>query len=339
MTKMENRGTNKIFIIATLALSVLLVLMFRFQKQKEHEKTMYLVEYNRSLVELSQEKTMLQDELAQLEREFQYKYAGQGTITLLFKDLNSVLYEEIRPQLQSFNMAGVLMLSQEQFPGTGSCISMAQFQQMLLEGWEYCLEWNGSADEWSSEGEGNELERWLSQMQTLLAENNLEMPKTLYFQEGIYQNQYDAVLKEYGILTAVHHGENEEPRISVTFEKNAVWHLGAYPFHVQGGKTYVETCEEEKGSLAFTIGGGSQQEKYTKSSLNSLLEQLQERVEGETLKVTTAQKAYEYREQLEADAALDKDMPRKIEALEKQITDVELQMKELRAQYREDTGK
>lgn len=339
---MESRNSNKLFIIATILLVVLLAGLFKFQKIKEQEKTGYLVEYKKNVEAMSEEKTLLKTELANLEEQFRKKYAGLGTVSLIFTDLDYVVYEEIRPEMENFKMTGVLMLSQDQFPGAGGCISMAQFQQMIAGGWDYCLEWSAAgqeSDEWNNEDGENSLELWLSQMQTMLSENNLEMPKVIYFRDGTYQKQYDATLKKFGITTAVHHGENEEPMMAVTFEKGAVWRPGAYPMNVQGARSYVDTCVKEKGSMAFSIGMRNQKEMYTRSSMISMLEQLQERVEDEKLKVMTIQQAYEYREQLEADAAKDLEMLGKIEAVEKQIEDVELRMKQLREKYREDTGK
>lgn len=339
---MESRNSNKLFIIATVLLVVLLAGLFKFQKTKEQEKTRYLVDYIKSVEAMSEEKTLLEAELADQETELYKKYAGLGTVSLIFTDLDDVVYEEIRPEMKAFKMTGVLLLSQEQFPGTEGCISMAQFQQMIAAGWDYCLEWdaaNSESDEWSSDGVGNSLELWLSQMQGMLSENNLKMPKAVYFQDGTYQKEYDSVLKKYGITTAIHHGENEEPIMAVTFEKDTVWRVGAYPMNVQGARSFVDACVREKGSMVFTIGRHNQKEMYTKSSLTSMLEQLQESVKDEELQVVTIQKAYEYREQLGADAAKDREMLGKIEDVEKQIEDTELRMKQLREKYKEDTGK
>lgn len=325
----ENHYIDKIFMVVTVLLAVLLVFLFRFQKQKEYEKTMYLVEYNQNIDTLAKEKTQLQTELGTLQTEYQNKYAGKATISLIFTDLDNIVYEEIWPEMKGFQMNGVLLLSKEQFPGTEGCMSMQVFRKMIAEGWEYCLEWDGEEP----------LQGWLTQMEAMLKENNLEMPTTLYFQDGTYQKEYAKVLKNHGISSAVHHGEGEEPIIAVDFEEDTVWYPGAYPFHVQGGKTHVETCIREKGSMAFSIGNRSEEEKYTRSSLISMLEQLQEWVDNERLQIMTVSEAYEYRVQLAESAKQDVEMTGQIEALEKQIEDVELGIQEIREQYRAENGK
>ena len=81
------------------------------------------------------------------------------------------------------------------FPGR---ITSRQFDEMVRDGWTYCLQWDGSGLLWDA----------FTDVQWKMPENQIEMPDTVYLAPGVYKREMDATLTAQGVRMVIHHGED-----------------------------------------------------------------------------------------------------------------------------------
>lgn len=310
-----------LFISLVIVLLAMMIWDEKKQEKKTEEKTRI---YQEKVTPLEEEKRKLTEKISGMKNQHVEMITGHGTVCLIFTDLDAIVFDEIWPDMQEHGMAGVLLISDGQFPGTDGNITMEQFQKMIESGWEYCLEW--------SEQEGN-LESWLSKMKVKLEQNGLGFPETIYFSNGNYRQEENLILEKFAISGVVYPGEGSAPVVS-DFEDSSVWCMTAYPFHVSGGRTYVEEAISSDEDCVFTIGKRTEDEMYYRKNLLDMLKQLDTWREKKGLQVMTAKAIRQYRyEQYEENRGKKEELEEEIKELNQQIEDLDKKIGEIYKKY------
>jgi len=103
-------------VVSALLAVVLVVLLVReFQERQESEK--YYEDKYVEAMPLRAQKRELEQQLAQVERAYQVKINGKGTLTLLCMDMTEDIYTVIYPQMQEYGYIGLLAVTEETLPG------------------------------------------------------------------------------------------------------------------------------------------------------------------------------------------------------------------------------
>ena len=279
-------GKKIALVLAGIFIIFIGVVMWK-DVQKKRELDQVLQECEEEAADLEKELRGIEVKMDKLTMQLADVSMEHGTFTLIFTDLNAVVAEEIWPDVQDYQMTGMLMLSEEQLPGTDGMITMSQFQQIIESGWEYCLEWSGEG----------KLEDWLEERKEQLEEQNIAFPKTLSFREGTYREDYDETLKEYGITCVIYHGEGVTHSAVIDMDEQSIWRLQTYPFHVEDGKLILENAVSSGKSISFTIGNRTKAEQYQRENMHTLLEYLKKWQEKDGLKIITANEARRYQQE------------------------------------------
>lgn len=302
-------------VVCSLLVLVLVgVLVWELQNEKKAEEE-YTNKYVESLP-LREQKKELAQKLAQVEREYQVKIKGKGTLTLLGMDLTEDIYTVIYPRLEEKGYIAMLAVSLEALPGREGCMNTTQLNKLLEEGWCLCLHWNGE----------KELESWLMAMQKELEEQGLKMPGQIYFERETYDTKYDELLSEYGLEAVVHHQEEGLPAL-ITKTEEGIWHIGAWGWNQTNARKSMEKALVDGAGLVFTIGA---KYYYDEEQFDSMLTVLSEYEAAERLYVTDVAAAYSYRGETEAAREVlqkeletqKKELEAKIEALNKQMLEI-----------------
>ena len=305
-------------ILLAFVLAILATMIWDEKKQEKITADTFRI-CEEKAASLETEKRSLMEKIDSLKNQRMNMNDGHGTITIIITDLDEVVFDEIWIDMQEHGMAGVLLLSEGQFPGKDGNITMEQFRQIIDSGWEYCLGWNAQG----------ELDSWLSAEKDEFERAGLEFPETIYFSNGNYQQEQDEILKKFGISGAVCYRE-ETVSISTTFEDSSLWCLMAYPFHVKGGKTYAENVISHDRSCAFTVGKIVKEEMYQRDNFVDMLDQLKSWREKNGLQIMTVKETRQYRQslyeqgedkkaELEAQIA---ELNRQVEELDKEINNI-----------------
>ncbi len=238
---------KKISIIACILLSAVLAGGVWSMWQNDMQQSAHNADIDIEARPLRLQINDLENQMKDLEEEYEIKMKGTASVQLVFVELDEALYTDAYPLME--DIPGVLALSDTDFFGTEGNITRSQFDELLNAGWSYCLNWDGK----------DNLRTWLTVMQGKLQNAGLEMPDTLYFAAESYSSKMDAILEEYGIKTAVHHGEESLPLITTAEDETdsnlsaAIWRPGSKTWNYSGVKDEIARLIHQKGNLAFTI--------------------------------------------------------------------------------------
>lgn len=252
---------KKITVIIILIMGAGLVFFLWAENRKEQVlEKQYEQRYEESL-DLNVQKRQLQQKIEDLGNEYKKSIRYVGTTQVLFPEVDSRVYEQCFPIMESYNFTGILALSPTQFPGTDGCMSLDQFSELIEAGWGICIAWQP----------GQTLDTWLPAFRESLTEIGVEQGETMYFPVNVYSRDMDESLQEYGFSIVVHHGENGETLIPTEISEG-IWRLGAVGLMGEKPKRRLNEALEGQGNIIFTVGFQAEEELYNERSFTSMLE-------------------------------------------------------------------
>ena len=245
-------------------------------------------EIQRQMVPLQQEKRALMDQMVQLEKQLNGKMSEPATVQILFSQLDERLYLEVFPAMLQYGLKGIMALSGDQYPGAPGCITARQFDEMIRDGWTYCLQWDGSMALWDA----------FTAAQWMMPENAIEMPDTIYLNPGVYTKKLDTDLVSQGVRMVIHHGEDGLP-VDITDTQGSLWHLGSALWKNETARQILKTNLDNRGNLVFDVKFDWEGQAYDSLGIRDLLYAISTGVTEEVVQVTDfseVKKLYTYTE-------------------------------------------
>ena len=261
-----------VLLLALLGGGGFLIMKQRSVRQQEAARQQ---EIQRQMIPLQQEKRALLDQMQQLQRQYDGKMAQQATMQFVFTQLDERLYLEVFPAMLQNGIAGVMALSGEEYPGAPGRITSRQFDEMVRDGWTYCLQWDGSGLLWDA----------FTDVQWKMPENQIEMPDTVYLAPGVYKREMDATLTAQGIRMVIHHGEDGLP-VDITDVQGSLWHLGAAVWKTESARQNLSANIENRGNLVFDVSFDSAYGTYSLMGFRDLMYATAQYQSENTLQVT-----------------------------------------------------
>lgn len=222
------------------------------QWQIKMEQQAIQQEIQRQMVPLQQQKRSLMDELQQLQKQYDGKMAETATVQFVFSQLDERLYLEVFPAMLQYGMKGIMALSATEYPGAPGRITVRQFQEMLRDGWSYCLQWDGVSTLWDS----------FTAVQWMMPDSTIEMPDTVYLSPGIYGINLDTTLNEQGVRMVIHHAEDGLP-VDITGVEGSLWHIGSTVWKPDQSRLDLQNNLDNRGNLAFDVSFESSYGTYS----------------------------------------------------------------------------
>lgn len=310
-------------IMAAVVMIVVFTVSFLQEKKGDREKEAEHARMESELRPMDLELRRLNQDLDSLEKEQEKEIQGMGTLTLLFSDLDEMVYTDIFPQMKSYGFIGVMALSPNNFPGREGCLSREQFGELLDAGWKCVLRWE----------ENRSSMEWLSSCRQLAGEIGIPLPEVVYFPPELYHSSQDDFLTEQRFLIAVHHGEEELPLV-LTEAGEELWHPGAIAWNQNGAVGMLSDVTAQKGNLVFSVGSDLQAEEYETEDYTAMLKKLNDYCQSGDLLVTDILGAREYRRNLEAErGAIEADYESRRAQLEERIDSLNREMEAVRQCY------
>lgn len=304
-------------MLSSLAVTALLIILMAINNIQQNKITANYALIMQQIQPLDEEKKELQEQLESLENEYEENTKSQATVELLFTQADKELYTELFPEMKKNGIVGIIALSLDELPNMEGNIIRREFEEMLNEGWSYCLRWNGEG----------ELKSFLNEMEDTFYNISLTMPKAIYFEPGTYSSSYSEILEAHGFNTAVHHGEENLP-IIVSGGENEIWEIGAYSFEADDSLDYLEDVRENKGNCVCAVSGQDGLDIY--EMFKSYISVFKSGQDKELYKITTFgsartihSEASEAKEQYSGKYESEKaDLEKRIYELDEQIKDI-----------------
>ena len=201
-------------------------------------------EYDAKFDKLAHQKQQLLYELDKLGPDSADKLGNTSYMSFVFTTVDAPLYTDAYPIMSSgnFKLSGVMALSETELPGLSGKITNEQFADLLANGWCTALYWDGTG----------ELATYLDSMKAILAEREIEFPKSVMFKNGTYKLEYDELLLANGIKNAIQSGDAGLPTREST-EPDGIWHPGYIGWKASGRTNLKLTIEKDGGYALFEI--------------------------------------------------------------------------------------
>ena len=202
-------------------------------------------EYESELSPLIYRKQQLIREKENLVPDMEAKLGNTSYMSFIFTELHSAIYTDVYPVMHDgvTDLVGVMALSRTELPGLEGKITVEQYNELISEGWGNALYWNGETS----------LDDFISDMRSILAGMNIELPKSVMFGPDLYTYDYDTVLEAYGIENAIHGAEGDLKTVEDT-EPVGIWHPGCIEWRRLGASPKLKrTIEESGGYSVFEV--------------------------------------------------------------------------------------
>ncbi len=309
-------GLATIVVIAGI---LLLGFYFKEEGERKEQANKRHALMENELNPLSVRKREIERELRNLEETKEEKIQAKGTTILLFTDMDKQIYKKAYPTMQEYGFKGVLLISEERYPGAEDCVTKEQFDEMIADGWTYCVQWN----------ESESVSVWQKSQSKLLSGLDLEDTDVVYFPKGTYKKEYKADLKKAGYTSVAHCGD-EGLSLIQTEVTAAPWFPGTYGMNGQGPRNYLNDAMEQGGSIVYRIGFSKEEELFDEKTFESMLGWMKSYKDKDELQVVDFADSYTYHKNLTAkrqktEASMSGEeaaLREEIELIEQQIDDV-----------------
>ena len=324
MVKMNSTIKKWITIVTIILASFLAVFVF-IETKSEKEKVAFQEELDEKKRPLDVKKEQLEQELVDLQKDYEQSRKKKATVQVVFTSLDSQVYTLCYPVLKEYGFAGVLALSEKNLPGDTGCMTKEQFQELTDAGWTTCILWDST----------KAVDKWYPSLKKKLDKAGIEPSKAMYFPMNTYKNSYDKKLKELGFKIAAHHGEEGNTLIPTKAETD-FWRIGSVGLMGNKPKWRMNEAIALQGNMVFTVGFELEEELYNERSYKSMVGYFAQHATNEELVVTGIETAWDYHqgqtieEEMAQDAAYQKDKS----AIEEQLDQVKKELHEIEVLYK-----
>lgn len=314
---------KKIVSVFSIVLAIGLCVFLWVHNQNVQEQNAKYEKLNDKLRPLNLEKQEIERQIKQLEEDYNLERKLRATAEVVFTGLEEEVYSICYPIMKEYKCNGILAIAWNQLPGMEGCMSESQFQELIKEGWEICIKWDTDTD----------VKTWWPKLQQELKRFGLETGKVAYFTTGKYSKSMDAKLQELGFGIAIHHGEETDTLIQANHEEG-IWHLGAVGLVGEKPKLRLTEAISQRANITYLVGFELEDEQYDERSFRAMLSYFDKYRANEELVVLSMEDTREHyrRRQLLNDNTEDPEYVKARTELEEQLSKVNKQIEELKAQ-------
>lgn len=194
-------------------------------------------------------------ELNNLERDMLDSLPAGSTMTMVVTSVKSELYTKLYPLFNATHelcvpetdpaLVGTMCLSPTSLPGDDGCITMDEYRELMDAGWTTAI--------YVSNKDVADLEAYISNLQSILADRGIALPKVAYFEKRTYTPNYDGILVRHGIEGIFHHEENGFDLICQDTE-SVIWRVGSVDWNTKIiSLALLDSILNTPGSTSFTI--------------------------------------------------------------------------------------
>ena len=251
--------------IGLILVVALLIAGGLYLRQVEHADQENMRDLYSMVEPLQRERESLAKERDQLETDYALEMRDVGTVELLFRELDRRIFSDVYPLMRDRGIIGVLGISNEEYPGLQSKLSLEQYNRLLMDGWGSCFLYDRKP---------TEFREWYNNLAHHLEHDKLPVPITVFFLDNSnYDSEMDEVLVDCGIRTIVFSTEDGHSSTVSTVGDKTLWPTGAMPWNYTGVNRDTEILARTNGAnLAFTVGFKNLWDAFEKVSFTEVLD-------------------------------------------------------------------
>ncbi len=196
-------------------------------------------EFEIKISSLSVEKKKLLNEYEQMIKQYNTEAGPSAAIGLVFLDLNEEIYDILYPETK---FPATLCMSPASLPGGEGNMSVAQYKELVSNGWKTAVFYDGEG----------ELDEYLEECRATFTLGGFDMPESILFWRD-YEPEFDEIIAEYGIEHAIHFDTDDYPIFESSVDEG-VWHPGAVSWNDKESQNYLGSLVAEGGHFVYCMG-------------------------------------------------------------------------------------
>lgn len=293
-----------LIFVFVLVIGGILLMLNRFKTNKD---TQTKQTYNEESAALQAQKQELESEIAQLEGEISDAASNHGSAVLLYTEPNARLLDNVVPMMNDYGYHGSIAISDRYFPGNDGCLSVAQVNDLIDDGWDLCLSVSSDTD--------------VAALYNRITDVGLPAPVALYCpDEACSKTQAKAALK-LGINYAFEHHKKTENQVQ------DMEYFSASGSNESTSSSALSSAVKKSSCIAMTVGWHRDRELYEINNYSAMLSVTAQYASAGRLALTSTSAAIERFHMHEKDIEKAETERTKQKAdLEAQLADIEEQI-------------
>lgn len=272
-------------VLAAAVVAVLIVVRSQQTSKSGEEKQRQTQECEQAVAPLKQQRETVLQEIKDLDLQLAGGDLQMASVLILYVQPNDVLIEDSLPIVEEYDFPCLVCCEAGSFPGDPNCITAAQARELIDRGWEFGL----------SLVPADDVELLCGEM----TRRGLPSPAFAYYPLSNFNAddpEAEQVLLSHGIETVLQYNfmpeDNDEHKLN---------YIAAYGFRERNCKSVLAETVANSNTLAFTIGYNNAYERYDRQPFLSMTGMFQDKVEQESLMVTSIETALARRDAFAAE--------------------------------------
>lgn len=305
-------------VLAAALVAVLIVVRSQQAAKSGEEKQRQTEACEQAVAPLKQQREAVLKQIKEIELQLAGGDLQLASVLILYVQPNDVLIEDSLPIVEKYDYPCLVCCEAGSFPGDPNCITVAQAQELIDQGWEFGLSLVPEDDVALLCGE--------------MTRRGLPSPAFAYYPLSNFNAddpEAEQALLSHGIETVLQYNfvpeDNDEHKLN---------YIAAYGFRERNCKSVLRETVANSNTLTFTIGYNNAYERYEQQPFLSMTNMFQECVEKETLMVTSIETALARQEAFSATlTAREADLNAQKAACEQTLSEIDDEITRIYHQY------
>lgn len=307
-------------VISAIAVTLILcmILLFSCESMKKTERQDTLKKIEIALSDYRCEKRDLEEELRLLNNNYIRTTVGASRLLLFFNSPDKEFIDKIYPKVSEREATGTICLNENNVPGVYSDMSLEMYNDLINEGWEFALTYDGKAT----------VDKWFDHIKEVLDSAEISTPRTVVIKEKIYTDNVAKELYNLGFDDVII--KANKPDIFREDIEGGARLTDGVGWYTNIAANVIELFASKTGDIAFFVGGEEPDEYYVEDQFTAMFNTLSKSVLENHLIFSTPQKMAEYKKQLnEAYGLTIADYTKTKERIEKRIAELDVLIEEV----------
>ncbi|MFR5906135.1 MAG: hypothetical protein ACLUFY_06970 [[Ruminococcus] torques] len=326
---MSKKSVIIIFVCLLLCSGMIIgAIFFRNNRNSDEKQLSDSISSIAKLNQLENEKFVLEKRLLVKKELLEKQAKGKGTISFVCVGTHRKAYDVVFAETRNRNIPCTIVLTTDLNIDVPKGITTSQLREMVDSGWEIALAF--------PTGSNHPISKIKESIQKL-DELGFEVGHTVYFNRSEYTANYDRELYNLGFYSVIEHGESQITVDSngITLsaaDENSIWKVRGYGY-AQVGKVETLSRVKENGGSVFIEVSFDSSYLWSYCIRNSLVNVFSRCLELDmnTVCVKPVSGVHDYLiSQQNGEISVDSKLEAEVMDLEKKITDIEAEIRDLR---------
>lgn len=212
---------KRIIAIVLVVLVVVTGALVSINSKKQAAEDAEMEHISSLLTQYFAERSLIERDIENAWKEYDELLSGGDCCFVLFiEDISKNLMEVAYPAIEGYKYSATVVMNDLQIPSDEGCITKSDYNTLISSGWDFAIG-TGELD-LSGDDSVEVLDEYIRAYKEKMQKAGLELPETLCFGKGQYDEKYTQVLLDGG-FKVIRHYEEIKDKFSHGIERNGLY--------------------------------------------------------------------------------------------------------------------